>query len=73
MSYCLIHFQYKKEEKNYYSIIQSQLFIKREKYQNMRIYIKTLTGKVLHLESDPEDTILDVKNHIREMEGIPED
>jgi ubiquitin len=38
-----------------------------------RIFIKTLTGKVIHLFVNLADTINDVKSKIEEQEGIPPD
>lgn len=38
----------------------------------MRVFIKTIADKVLHLELDPENTMSEVKTHIREADSIPE-
>lgn len=40
---------------------------------SMVLIAKTLTGKIIPLSVSPEDTILDVKEHIRDSEGIPAD
>jgi ubiquitin C len=36
-----------------------------------QIFVKTLTGKTITIEVDPNDTILSVKTKIEEKEGIP--
>jgi ubiquitin len=39
----------------------------------MKVFIKTLTGKTIEIETSPEDTILDIKGQLTEKEGIPAD
>lgn len=40
---------------------------------SMQIFVKTLTGKTIALEVNPEDNISSVKNKIQEKEGVPVD
>jgi ubiquitin C len=37
------------------------------------VYVQTLTGKTIEIETRPEETVLDVKRKVAEQEGIPAD
>jgi len=47
--------------------------IHRPKLGSMQIFIKTLTGKTITLDVDPDETIEDVKDKIFRSEGISPD
>jgi ubiquitin len=38
---------------------------------NMQIFVKTLTGKTITLDVEPNSTVENVKEKIQEKEGIP--
>ncbi len=39
----------------------------------MQIFVKTLTGKTMTVNVEPTDTVLSLKQHIHDKEGIPTD
>lgn len=39
----------------------------------MQVFVKTLTGKTIIIETTPQETVLDAKRQIEEKEGIPPD
>eukprot|EP01094_Clydonella_sp_ATCC50884_P019566 TRINITY_DN385_c0_g1_i2.p1 TRINITY_DN385_c0_g1~~TRINITY_DN385_c0_g1_i2.p1 ORF type:complete len:332 (+),score=127.35 TRINITY_DN385_c0_g1_i2:41-1036(+) len=41
--------------------------------QQMKVVVKTLTGKTLEVELLPQHRVEELKNMIREMDGVPED
>ena len=46
---------------------------KGNKLNEMRVFVKMLTGKTLTLECSPEDTVAEAKSKIQDKEGIPID
>ena len=72
--FCFVSFCYKSDSDEPMSkhFIDSYLRSGR-KTSFMQIFVKTLTGKTITLEVEPNDTIDAIKTKIQEKEGIPPD